>query len=203
MRRRHIFLLLLVVGLESLFLTLAHWQWQRYQQRLSEVAAFQQQTPITLSGTFLNAQTKALDNQPNPTNPEKIGWRILTPFQTASQTIIIERGWATPQPLTNFTISQTQITGIWQPFPQRKGWLKGPDITINPNQLAFLNPSLIISTTTGTHYLAATTTTHPNLQAQPQPPFNPQRHLSYCLQWLALALTLPILLLTTYFRRKK
>jgi cytochrome oxidase assembly protein ShyY1 len=206
MRVCHIFLGLALaaaaVGVECGLLTLANWQWGRYHQRLAQQAEFSARPAITLTGMFQNAQTVALDNQPNPQSPDDTqpGWRILTPLQTASGTIVIDRGWApaTVQPgkapnFQPFQTSATSVSGNFQPYPQRHGWLKGPDTTTSPQLLAFLNPSLVTSQTTGPAYLIARTETSANLTAVPPPLANPQRHLSYALQWLGMALAFPIL----------
>lgn len=206
------FLLPLAVGVEAGLLTLANWQNHRYHQRIAEQSEFTARPSVTLIGTFLPAQTFALTNQPNPLNPEaEVGWRILTPLQTASGTVIIDRGYMQPTLNTdntpNFgpaTPTEDEVSGILAPFPTRKGWLQGPDTTTHPNLLAFLNPALITSETTTT-YLIARTSTSPNLTAVPPPLPAPTKHLSYALQWLGMAIAFPILCLVSYLnsRRKR
>lgn len=205
-------LLLLALGVEAGLLTLANWQYNRYQQRLAEQTAFVARPSQTLSGTWLPAQTFALTNQPNPTNPEaEIGWRILTPLLTPSGTILIDRGYATPRQTSdnqpNFaafipTTASATLAGVWQPFPQRKGWLQGPDTTTHPRLLAFLNPALIVSDTQPA-YLLSRTPTSENLLAVPPPLPAPTRHLSYALQWLGMALAFPLLCGFAYLKNRR
>ncbi|MBI1308479.1 MAG: hypothetical protein GC129_01290 [Proteobacteria bacterium] len=201
MRCKQLFLLCAFLAAQASLLALAHWQWSRYHQRLAQAAEFSARPPTTVTGTFANGQTVALTNSPNPQNAEQIGWRILTPLTAASGTLLIDRGWspATPSPLsapdfTSFTTSGTvTLQGIPQPFPQRHGWLHGPDITTNPKLLAFLNPSLITSATLGPSYLFTTTPTPGITVAQPPALPLPLRHLSYAIQWLAMAVILALL----------
>lgn len=201
------------IGVEVALLLLAHWQWNRYQQRLTEQVNFNAQPKITLEGTFLNGQTAALDNQPNPIEPEEqMGWRILTPLQTSSTLIIIDRGWSPPHfkadqttpDFTSFTSSATYVTGTLQSFPQRNGWLSGPDTTTSPHLLAFLNPQRITSASTAKTYLIATENTGtPGIIAVPPPLPAPLRHLSYALQWLGMALAFPLLCAAAFFKNRR
>lgn len=204
MRAPNIFLTLALLvgatGVEAGLLALSHWQFSRYRQRQAALAEFATRPATTVTGTFLSSQTSALENQPNPVNPETIGWRILTPLATASGTILVDRGWAPPTYLAPnvpnfapFATSQTvTLQGIWQPLPVRHGWLHGPDVTTHPRLLAFLNPTLITSATMPSHYLI-TRTPESNLTAIPPPLPAPLRHLSYALQWLGMAIAFPVL----------
>lgn len=195
-----IFLSVAALGVEAGLLSLAHWQWNRYQQREAALAEFAARPSVTVQGEFLLDQTFALTNQPNPLNPEaEVGWRILTPLRTASGTLIVDRGYMPPvlnaDGSPNFgpaTPVADTVSGVVQPYPQRKGWLRGPDTTTHPRLLAFLNPQLMVSETAPT-YLIARTVTSPNLVAVPPPLPTPSRHLSYALQWLGMALAFPVL----------
>jgi cytochrome oxidase assembly protein ShyY1 len=198
------------IGVEAGLLTLANWQHHRYLQRLTEQAAFAALPTRNFSGTFDNSHTVALTNQPNPLNPDaEVGWRILTPLQSGSNTLIVDRGW-TPESLnpdntpnfTPFETSATTVQGLYQLFPQRHGWLKGPDTTTHPKLLAFLNPVLISSNTTVPVYLIARSSTSPGLIANPPPLASPQRHLSYMLQWIGLSIAFPILCLYAFLKNR-
>lgn len=207
-----VFLITTALAVETGLLSLSHWQNTRYHQRLAQQEEFSSRPSITLTGTFQPENTFALTNQPNPLNPENdLGWRILTPLQTASGTILVDRGYMppalNPDGSPNFspaTPTADTVDGILQPFPTRHGWLQGPDTTTHPRLLAFLNPQLIISETTPT-YLIARTSTSPNLTAVPPPLPAPLKHLSYSYQWLGMALAFPILCLFGFLknRRKK
>jgi cytochrome oxidase assembly protein ShyY1 len=200
-----------LLAAETGLLALAHWQWQRYHQRLAQVAEFQSRPPQTLSGTW-QAQVVALTNQPSPLNPEQTtGWRVFSPILTSAGVVVVDRGF-TPSPsqpiatamaaLTPAAVSVT-LQGVWQPFPQRRGWLRGPDVTTHPQLLAFLNPALLTSTSVGPNYFIASTQSHPQLQPSPPPLPNPQRHLSYALQWLGMALALPMLALSAWLKARR
>lgn len=204
------FLVPLALGVEAGLLSLANWQYHRYHQRLTEQSTFASRPTVTLKGTFYPEQTFALTNQPNPLNPEaEVGWRILTPLETPSGTMIIDRGYMppalNPDGTPNFspaTPTEDEVTGVLLPFPTRKGWLQGPDTTTHPNLLVFLNPNLITSITQ-THYLVARTSTSPNLTAVPPPLPAPTRHLSYALQWLGMALAFPVLCLFGWLKNRR
>ncbi len=197
-------LLVLAVGIESGLLTLANWQRNRYHQRLTEQAEFAARPSQTLSGTWLPEATFALTNQPNPRNPEaELGWRILTPLRTASGTIVVDRGYASPRYLSDHspdfshlqpTTASATLAGVWQTFPQRKGWLQGPDTTTHPRLLAFLNPQLIVSDTQPSYFLSRSPSSDA-ITAVPPPLPAPTKHLSYSLQWLGMALAFPLLCL--------
>ncbi len=212
--RRLTFVLLVALALavEAGLLTLANWQWGRYQQRLAQQTEFASRPAVTLSGTWQPQHTVALTNQPHPLSPESSrGWRILTPLITASGTVLIDRGFTPPSVHTdntpNFTPFQpvtisTTLSGVWQPFPQRRGWLRGPDVTTHPRLLAFLNPAHSVSAT-GPAYLISRTPTSPNLTAVPPPLPAPTKHLSYALQWLGMALAFPIMCLVAMRAKRR
>lgn len=204
-------LLLLAVGVEAGLLALAHWQFHRYHQRLNAIHAFAVLPPVTLHGTFANAQTVALVNQPNPSDPDApTGWRILTPLNTESGTVIVDRGWAPPAAdpntgaphFTSFATSATQVGGVWQPFPHRRGWLRGPDTTTSPRLLLFLNPARIVSES-APQYLVAATPTAAAITPVPPPLTSPLRHLSYMWQWLGMAVAFPLLCWSVLRKKKR
>jgi cytochrome oxidase assembly protein ShyY1 len=204
------FLITTALAVETGLLTLANWQSHRYHQRLSEQAAFDFLPNLTLTGTFDDTRTAALTNQPNPLNPEaETGWRILTPLTTSSGTILVDRGYMqptfNPDGSPNFapaTATLEAVSGVLKPFPQRHGWLRGPDVTTHPRLLAFLNPSVIISETTPA-YLIARTSTSPNLTSLAPPLPAAQRHLNYMLQWLGLAIAFPILCAVRWYKARR
>lgn len=204
-----IFLFAIALGIEAGLLRLSLWQNSRYHQRQSEQSTFQSRPQTTLSGTWLVSQTFALTNQPNPMNPEaETGWRILTPLQTTSGIMVIDRGYTQPRftssgpDFSTLTPTSTTITGILQPYPIRKGWLRGPDTTTHSHLLAYLNPALIVSDTTP-HYLIARTATSPHINAVPPPLPSADRHLSYSLQWLGLALAFPVLCFVGWLKNRR
>lgn len=196
---RSLFLLVAALGVQAALLTLATWQYHRYQQRTLAIAQAEEQPLTIIQGQFLNANTVALDNQPNPADPTQIGWRILTPFQTAGALIIVDRGWSRPllangvPHFTPFATSVTTISGILQPIKTPSGWLKGPATTTHPQLLTLVSPSLIISQTTAASLLAISTPTNGVAIPQPAPLANPIQNLSYTVQWLAMAAIFPIL----------
>lgn len=213
MKIRSLFLCFVSLLIEALLLVLANWQWGRYHQRLAEQALLATRPPVLLNGLFQNEKTVALTNQPNPANPEEqVGWRILTPFKTTAGTVIIDRGWSSPHfqadgitpNFTPFTTSSSQVKGVPQSFPVRKGWLKGPDTTTHPRLLAFLNPQRITSQTTGRTYVIAQKETGGEGLTPALPPVPaPLRHLSYALQWLGMALVFPLLCLGLILKNRR
>lgn len=209
--RKTFWLLGAAILVEAGLLGLARWQWQRYYQRLNEQAAAAQRPPTLLQGAYLPF-TAALTNQPNPLAPEKSGWRVLGLLQTSSSMVVIDRGYATPQFLTDqspdFSHLQppapTQnLQGVWVPLPQRKGWLGGPDTTTHPKLLAFLNPARLTSASVLPQQFvltAADTSATTPLPSTP-PTANPLRHLSYFIQWLVMASVFPLLVYLGWRRR--
>lgn len=205
------FLSATALGVEAGLLALSNWQAGRYRQRLDEQTAFAARPATTVTGVFNNAATVALTNQPNPLKPEsELGWRILTPLHTASGTVIIDRGYTAPRinanGSPNFTfLTQTSATvsGVVQPYPQRRGILHGPDVTTHPRLLAFLNPVLITSDTLGSTYLIARTPTSSAVLAVPPPLPAPTKHLSYALQWLGLAIAFPLMCLVAFLKSRR
>ncbi|TKW62064.1 MAG: hypothetical protein DI628_05450 [Blastochloris viridis] len=205
-------LLVLAFGIEAGLLSLSNWQRNRYHQSLTEQAEFAARPSQSLSGTWQPEATFALTNQPNPRNPEaEIGWRILTPLSTPSGTIIIDRGYATPRYHADMSPDFSQLmptdigadlAGVWQPFPQRKGWLRGPDTTTHPRLLAFLNPQLIVSDTQPVYFLSRTASSE-EITAVPPPLPAPTKHLSYALQWLGMALAFPLLCVFAYLKSRR
>ena len=204
------FLSTTALGIESGLLMLANWQNNRYQQRLTEQAEFSARPSVTVTGTFDNAASVALTNQPDPLNPEAgRGWRILTPLHTPSGTLVIDRGYTLPHlnadgsPNFSFlTTTNATVSGVFQSYPQRRGILHGPDVTTHPKLLAFLNPALIVSATTP-HYLIARTPSAQGVIAVPPPLAAPTKHLSYAMQWLGLAIAFPILCLLSWVKNRR
>lgn len=204
------FLFAMAMAVESGLLVLAGWQANRYHQRLAQQAEFSARPSITVSGTFLNTATVALTNQPHPLKPEaERGWRILTPLITASGTLIVDRGYTAPHlnpegspDFTFLTQTSATVAGVFQPFPQRHGILRGPDTTTHPKLLAYLNPSLITSDTLGTTYLIARTPTAQYVTAVPPPLPAPTKHLSYAMQWLGLAIAFPVMCILAWARNR-
>lgn len=206
-------LLLLCIGLlvEVGLLSLAHWQWRRYQQRLAEQADAAARPPSDLQGTYLPL-TAALTQQPNPQDPEESGWRVLGLLQASGSLVVIDRGYAAPRwaapNVPNFTelappTGPQTLHGVWVPLPQRKGWLRGPEITTHPRLLAFLNPALLTSGTVMAQQLVLTIPdTLASTPSPSAPPLaNPLRHLSYMIQWLVMAAVFPLLAVAAWWRR--
>jgi cytochrome oxidase assembly protein ShyY1 len=209
--KKHVFLIIAALAIELALLSLAHWQWRRYHQRMAEQATAAARPPSLLQGEYL-AFTAALTNQPNPQNPEESGWRVLGLFQTSQSLVVIDRGYAPPQFLTthapDFTHLQppsaTQtLQGLWIPLPHRKGWLGGPDTTTHPKLLAFLNPARLTSASVLPQQFVLTVPDTSATIPQPSAPptANPLRHLSYMIQWLVMAALFPLLCVAGWRRR--
>jgi cytochrome oxidase assembly protein ShyY1 len=209
--RKPYLLLVTILFAEAALLSLAHWQWQRYHQRLAEQSEAAMRPPMLLQGAYLPF-TAALTNQPNPAVPEESGWRVLGLLQTSQSLVVIDRGYARPQFLATQAPDFTQLQppappqtlrGIWVPLPTRKGWLNGPDTTTHPKLLAFLNPARLTSASVLPQQFVLTapdtsaTTPMPNAP----PTANPLRHLSYFIQWLVMAAIFPLLVYLGWRRR--
>lgn len=208
-------LLLLCIGLlvEVGLLSLAQWQWRRYNQRLAEQTEAAARPPSQLQGAYLPL-TAALTQQPNPVNPEESGWRMLGVLATSGSLVVIDRGFAAPRwaapNVPDFTelappVGPQTLHGVWVPLPQRKGWLRGPEITTHPRLLAFLNPALLTSHTMVAQQLVLTVpeTSATALLPSAPPLANPLRHLSYMIQWLVMAAVLPLLGIAAWWRQRR
>lgn len=205
---RHFLCLLAVlvfVGVEGGFLLAARWQANRYASAVEENTRPRPQQ--NLSGQFIPSATTVLDNQPNPAHPSRIGWRVLVPFQTASETLLVDRGWhpapadrtAFPPEISHLTSSAPiSLTVTLHPFPAQKGWLKGPATAAHPRILARMSPAPIPVVVSTTHYAyeIAENTQLPPLR-------NPAMHRSYMLQWLGLAIAFPLWVGWHVIRRRR
>ena len=213
MRASLIFLILCIVCTEFALVSLGVWQFHRWQQRVQEQENRAHSTRLSVTGIYQTSLTVALDNQPHPTQPDLIGWRLLTPLQTVSTVVIVDRGWLPLPPDRTATptfaglnppAGSVKVTGIPLPVSPRKGWLKGPDTTTSNRVLARLNPALITpqgsSTTT---VLQSIVPDNPRLLAMPSPTPNPLRHLSYMIQWLTMAALFPVLCLALLHKRMR
>lgn len=183
-------------------LGLAHWQYGRMLEKEAWAVAEAERPTVTISGVWDNNSTVALDNQPHPIKEGEVGWRIFTPLRTSKTVILVDRGWMplppdrTAQPdFTALAPTVLEVRGVWAPFPQRKGWFKGPDTTTHPRILAWLNPALMISGTHSSMYLQASTATVDGLDPQPTRTTGALKHASYALQWLVMAAIFPFLAL--------
>lgn len=201
MKSRALLLILFLLA-EAALLALAHWQWQRYYQKLALQTAQANLPTATLAIQAYQPTQAFLTQQPAP-HTGRLGWRLIAVAHTSTSVVIIDRGWQPTQssPAPDFSAltppsSPTTLSGHWQPLPMRKGWLPGPDTTTHPQLLAFLNPARLTSATVRPDYFQLTQAdTSPTtlILGPAAPPFPPQRHLAYALQWLVMALTLPLL----------
>lgn len=207
------FFIVLALGSEALFLKLTHWQYTRYVSAVEENAAPRPQTLLT--GHFIPSATTVLDNQPNPEDPSHIGWRLLVPFQTEEETLLIDRGWLPspedrslfpPELLTLTSASPTTLAVTHQNFPKAKGWLKGPLTTTHPRILTRYTPAPVphpLSPTRYAYEIPHLSPQNTRLLSVAPPARNPEMHRSYMLQWLGLALALPFLWLSLLPKRYK
>lgn len=200
-----IFLLVVALLVEAAFLSLSHWQYRRYLSALDENATLRPQ--IVLSGSFIPSATTVLDNQPNSTNPSTIGWRLLVPFQTASQTLLVDRGWQPlppdrstfPPALASLTSAiPTSLTVTLQAYPTPKGWLQSPLTTTDNRILTRMHPAPILVAVSISHFAYEIT---PETHLPPKR--NPAMHQSYMLQWLGLALAFPLMVFFSLRRRPR
>ena len=189
------FLCALALAVEAGFIAAAKWQHRRYLSAVSENAA--PQPHITLTGQFIPSATTVLDNQPNPIHPSRIGWRLLVPFQTKEQTLLIDRGWhPTPPNRTVFPPSLTQLTSAspttltvpLKAYTPAHGWLRGPLTAADDRILTRMSPTPIPVPVSTTHFAYEV-----GAETHLPPPRNPAMHKSYMLQWLGLALAFPLL----------
>lgn len=200
---RNYLLVLTALGIEAALLGLAHWQYGRMLEKQNLAVAEAVRPSLTLAGVWDTAATTALDNQPNPTDEGQVGWRIFTPLVTSTSVVIVDRGWApfppdrtAPPNFASVMPTTNHVNGVWAAFPTRQGWLQGPDTTTHPRILAWLNPTRITSATVAPMYVQATTPTAQGLAAQHLPlTGKANRHASYALQWLVMALIFPVLAL--------
>jgi cytochrome oxidase assembly protein ShyY1 len=162
-----------------------------------------------------------LTNQPKPGadliggeagGESTVGRRLIALLQTPQGQRIADLGWQ-PNPrdptaapdFSTFPKTQIEVTGLATPLPTRRGWLQGPLTTTHPQLLAFLAPEALTSATVPTDYLAATQTspTLPGITSLPPALKSPLTHASYALQWLAMAISFPILVFFASRRNRK
>lgn len=206
-------LLLFAVAVEISLLSLAQWQWRRMEEKQQH--ASQPVVGVTLAGTWDNARSVVLDNQPQPnvpaTDTPAVGWRLLTPLNTSAGVVIVDRGWL-PLPTDRMqanleAFTQTgiiTITGQQAEFPKRKGWLGGPTTTTAPTILAFLDATAITPSPTAPTYVQAVATSPtqpaPVLTVPPARPLG-VNHFAYAVQWAFMAAIFPLLCFFAYRRK--
>lgn len=206
MTKTRFFLLFLALGVEAALLSLGHWQYRRWQQRLNEQHATAIAPLARLEGLWVGTAV-VLDNQPAPTG-QGVGWRLLQALDTGTGRTVVDRGFFVPANRTVFnasvfTASGTAVLdGVWAEAPPRHGWLKGPDTTTADNILAFFNPTRVDTRADTQRYFVSVTPTQTGVEATRPPTAAPERHLGYMVQWLLMAGVFPLLCLAA-LRRKK
>ncbi|HEX2859113.1 MAG TPA: SURF1 family cytochrome oxidase biogenesis protein [Alphaproteobacteria bacterium] len=189
-----------VFAVEAALLALAHWQYNRYHQRLNEQAARSTAPQTHFIGTIQKYAWLTNQPQPNGDENDRPGRRLIALMQTDTGPQIADLGWqpnpAVPTAAPDFSTFPTgplPVTGITLPLPARRGWLQGPLTTTHPQLLAFLAPQALTSATVPATYTAATLSVVPGVSPQPPALKNPGMNFSYMMQWLGMALLFPIL----------
>ena len=195
-----VWLLLFALGL-----SLAHWQWQRAQEKqqwldASVVAAeMNPQTlppmnqPLQLQGVFHPQFNRWLDNR---TLDGQVGLALITPLQSSDgRWWLVDRGFVatagrrTQQPWPPTPLTEQRLQGRWQPWSGRRGLLLGEnDDGHRIQQLrAEVWPQLNLQP--GVVHLQE------GSSGQWWQPLgvSRERHLGYAVQWLLLALVALIL----------
>ena len=215
-----IFLILAFVMVEGLLLRLGVWQMHRMEQKEAEKSAFMDSLDArttTLKGHFDHSREVALESQQRRND---YGYRILTPFLTATREVIVDRGWVhrsfAPNYLERFRVSDGKnpdtitVTGVMRTPPElQQTFLKGPTESAGGEGVRVLkyikldelppHPTL----PRAENYLQATSSPHPNVDAFYVPPEGGAQHKEYMLTWFGLAVVLPFLLLIILRRRRR
>lgn len=169
--------------------------------------------PILLKGVWLPDKQFLLDNQ---VRKKQAGYNVLTPFRLDDQRIVlVDRGWV---PLVNgardelpdiaFTAQGAQsISGtLYTPFEkmtldpkffQANGW----PAVIATLDFQFIG-SLLGVTLEPLTLRMDPDQPHGYSRQWPAPPFPPERHLSYAVQWFSLALAVLVLFIALNTKRR-
>ncbi|WP_161667747.1 SURF1 family protein [Nitrincola lacisaponensis] len=192
------------ISLILLGLVLAHWQWQRADEKtqlLAQQAAAEHLTNptdlpenlsrLTLTGQYLADQTLWLDNR---IYQGQVGVAVLTPLQTdTGHWWLIQRGFIPTavdrriEPVVETPAGDVQLSGIWQRL-ETGYWVLGDNLEGNRLQSLDLSPwshlpgevfQGVVHQTEGAGHTVSW------WQPSQMPP---ERHIAYAVQWLSLAL---------------
>jgi len=198
---------------------LAVWQWQRGQERAATLAQFDQAArqgalalaelpldaypgwqPVWLRGRVVGAVI-LLNNVYRGDQP---GVRVLQAMRLVDNSaVLVERGWlpaarvAEPMPPL-----PGELAGRWVPLPQHftlPGAVRGAAGRVDDLDTVELAAQLGVPLRQG---IVALDRVEPPLLALPsRPPFTPQRHYAYALQWLLLGFCLCAAAIVLWRRR--
>jgi cytochrome oxidase assembly protein ShyY1 len=198
-----------------LFIRLSDWQFDRYNQRISnnettslsllsepelvenvdQLNGLIDWQRVSLNGTFIDKESRLIRKQYLESN---LGFYVITPFVTDTQLkILINRGWipigesaSVVQTIPPAPAGNIKITGHIQSFDNTK---------INPsdlpeNQMNFLQSSYFnnLSNTNKYIQLDSSNLLESEVISIPLPVISNGPHLSYAIQWILFALLLPI-----------
>lgn len=203
----------MVLVFEVLFVVLASWQFGRMHEKaalrdevvgkqllpcVNELAPGHAWRCINVRGTFLNEESKWLENQRLTTgNMPRVGHILLTPLQLENgRKVLVSRGWAAGQTFANVNpAAQKKQTfqAIIRTPKKLRGWLNAPLQGSKPGFVSRLDLSAFDNINQAV-YLQQTKGTLSGLTAQPAVFINRIPHQQYMLTWLALALITPFLL---------
>lgn len=223
--------ILVVVGVAT-FAQLGFWQLRRADQKevlqntfergqqstlaltAQNVDALDRYQQVRADGRFLSARQILLDNMPSPQG--KPGYRVLTPFELASGSVLlVDRGWIPmgdrgSLPRLDVEESARTITGRIDRLPEpglRMGEQRLDESEGWPRVLNFPEQTLVeavLQQPLARHILLLDPSNADGFERQwnIHARFSPDKHIGYAVQWFAFALCAIVIFLIISFRRE-
>jgi cytochrome oxidase assembly protein ShyY1 len=151
-------------------------------------------TPLALEGTYVASEELLVRTRPRA---GVVGFEVVVPFQTATETVLVSRGWVAtgeardfpdtiPAPPTG-TVALTARVKMWEPKLLGRGAPPGQVATIN---IGDVTDQVSASVTPDFYLIAATESPSPDTAPlrTARPTLDEGPHLSYTFQWFLFAL---------------
>jgi surfeit locus 1 family protein len=221
--------MLTIVGV-VLFCKLGLWQWHRAAEKraLIELYAHGESTlvhadsvdaltryqRVELQGRFDSSHQVLLDNMPSPTTGQP-GYRVLTPFNTGREWLLVDRGWV-PLGRTRVDLPPIGVNEHVRTLRGRVDDLPEPGIRLGEQAVDAKQPwprVLNFPTYPLLQGMLPSPLAHPIVLLDPEAAdgfervwqislrVSPERHIAYAVQWFAFAVAAVIIFFVLTLRR--